>query len=76
MDRADKRGLFEAPMIVNAAGAWADRMAAMLGEPVPLEVIALMSTTTAGVRPSSRPVADPSRAEAVVQAVRERGNGL
>lgn len=27
-------GVFEAPKIVNAAGAWADRIAAMLGEPV------------------------------------------
>ena len=31
-------------MIVNAAGAWADRIAAMLGEPVPLEVPMLMIT--------------------------------
>lgn len=31
-------GPFEAPKVVNAAGAWADRIAAMLGEPVPLGV--------------------------------------
>lgn len=40
-------GAFEAPNLVNAAGAWADRIAAMLGEPVPLEVIAPMLMITA-----------------------------
>jgi sarcosine oxidase subunit beta len=35
-------GEFAAPVVVNAAGAWADRIAAILGEPVPLEVMALM----------------------------------
>ena len=35
-------GPIEAPKVVNAAGAWADRIAAQLGEPVPLEVIAPM----------------------------------
>jgi sarcosine oxidase, subunit beta len=39
-------GEFEAPVIVNAAGAWADRIAASLGEPVPLEVMALMLMIT------------------------------
>ncbi|MBV8836553.1 MAG: FAD-binding oxidoreductase [Alphaproteobacteria bacterium] len=33
-------GAFEAPKIVNAAGAWADRIAAQVGDTVPLEVIA------------------------------------
>ncbi|HET8996493.1 MAG TPA: FAD-dependent oxidoreductase [Acetobacteraceae bacterium] len=33
---------WEAPVLVNCAGAWADRIAAQLGEPVPLEVWALM----------------------------------
>ncbi|WP_029002682.1 NAD(P)/FAD-dependent oxidoreductase [Azorhizobium doebereinerae] len=37
----------EAPVLVNAAGAWADRIAAALGEPVPLEVIAPMLMITA-----------------------------
>ena len=49
-------GPFEAPMIVNAAGAWADRIAAMLGEPVPLEVIAPMLMITARVPAFIRPV--------------------
>ncbi len=40
-------GPHEAPIIVNCAGAWADRIAAKLGEPVPLEVIAPMLMITA-----------------------------
>jgi sarcosine oxidase, subunit beta len=40
-------GAFEAPKIVNAAGAWADRIAALAGDPVPLEVIAPMLMITA-----------------------------
>jgi sarcosine oxidase subunit beta len=43
------RGTFEAPKIVNAAGAWADRVAAAAGDPVPLEVIAPMLMITAPV---------------------------
>jgi sarcosine oxidase, subunit beta len=39
-------GAFEAPRVVNAAGAWADRIAAMLGEPVPLEAMAPMLMVT------------------------------
>lgn len=39
-------GVFVAPKIVNAAGAWADRIAAMLGEAPPLEVIAPMLMIT------------------------------
>ncbi|MGA3401821.1 MAG: FAD-dependent oxidoreductase [Acetobacteraceae bacterium] len=35
-------GRWEAACVVNCAGAWADRIAAQLGEPVPLEVWALM----------------------------------
>jgi sarcosine oxidase subunit beta len=42
-------GEFEAPIVVNAAGAWADRIAAALGEPVPLEVMALMLMITGRV---------------------------
>ena len=42
-------GPFEAPKVVNAAGAWADRISAMIGEPVPLEVIAPMLMITSRV---------------------------
>jgi sarcosine oxidase subunit beta len=49
-------GTHEAPVIVNAAGAWSDRIAAMLGEPVPLEVIAPMLMITARVPAFIRPV--------------------
>jgi sarcosine oxidase, subunit beta len=42
-------GAFEAAKIVNAAGAWADRIAALAGDPVPLEVIAPMLMITAPV---------------------------
>jgi sarcosine oxidase subunit beta len=40
-------GPHEAPVVVNCAGAWADRIAAGLGEPVALEVIAPMLMITA-----------------------------
>ncbi|MGR0186868.1 NAD(P)/FAD-dependent oxidoreductase [Azospirillum aestuarii] len=46
----------EAPVLVNCAGAWADRLAAQLGEPVPLEVIAPMLMITARVPPFLKPV--------------------
>jgi len=46
----------EAPVLVNCAGAWADRIAAQLGEPVPLEVIAPMLMITARVPPFIKPV--------------------
>jgi sarcosine oxidase subunit beta len=41
---------------VNAAGAWADRIAAMLGEPVPLTVVAPMLMVTSRVAPFIQPV--------------------
>ena len=47
---------YEAPAIVNAAGAWADRISAMLGEAVPLEVIAPMLMITARVPAFIQPV--------------------
>jgi sarcosine oxidase subunit beta len=50
------RGTFEAPKLVNAAGAWADRIAAMVGEPVPLEVIAPMLMISSPVVRFIRPV--------------------
>jgi sarcosine oxidase subunit beta len=42
-------GTYQAPIVVNAAGAWAARIAAMIGEDVPLEVIAPMLMITARV---------------------------
>jgi sarcosine oxidase subunit beta len=49
-------GAYEAPVIVNAAGSWADSIAAQLGEPVPLETIALMLMITAPLPPFLKPV--------------------
>jgi sarcosine oxidase subunit beta len=40
-------GAIEAPVILNCAGAWADRIAACLGEAVPLEVKASMLMVSA-----------------------------
>lgn len=49
-------GDHEAPVVVNCAGAWADRIAESLGEPVPLEVIAPMLMITARMPRFVRPV--------------------
>jgi sarcosine oxidase subunit beta len=49
-------GTIEAPKVVNAAGAWADRIAAMLGEPVPLQVIAPMLMVTSRLPAFIQPV--------------------
>jgi sarcosine oxidase subunit beta len=49
-------GPIEAPKVVNAAGAWADRIAAMLGEPVPLTVIAPMLMVTSRLPSFIQPV--------------------
>lgn len=40
------QGSFAARVLVNCAGAWADRICAQLGEPVPLEAIAPMMMVT------------------------------
>lgn len=53
---ATNGGSFEAPNVVNAAGAWAGRIAADLGEPVPMEAAALMLMITAPVAPFVKPV--------------------
>jgi sarcosine oxidase, subunit beta len=53
---ATSSGAFEAPKVVNAAGAWADRIAAAVGEPVPLEVIAPMLMITSRVPTFIEPV--------------------
>jgi sarcosine oxidase subunit beta len=45
-----------APRIVNAAGAWGGRIAADLGEPVPLEAVAPMLSITAPLPAFIKPV--------------------
>jgi sarcosine oxidase, subunit beta len=47
---------YEAGVVVNCAGAWADRIAAALGEPVPLEPIAPMLMITAPLPQFIKPV--------------------
>jgi sarcosine oxidase subunit beta len=47
---------FEAPVLVNCAGAWGGHIAAMLGEPVPIVAQALMLMITARVKPFVAPV--------------------
>jgi sarcosine oxidase subunit beta len=49
-------GRRDAPVVVNCAGAWADRIAAQLGEPVPLEAFAPMLMITAPMPPFIEPV--------------------
>lgn len=49
-------GDFLSPRIVNAAGAWGDRIAADLGEPVPLEPVAPMLSITAPLPAFIKPV--------------------
>jgi len=49
-------GHFEAPLVVNCAGAWSDGVAAWLGEPVPLEAVGLMMFVTARVARFIEPV--------------------
>jgi sarcosine oxidase subunit beta len=47
---------FQAPHVVNTAGAWAGRIARQLGEPVPMEPAALMLMVTAPVAAFVKPV--------------------
>jgi sarcosine oxidase subunit beta len=49
-------GEFEGAHVVNAAGAWAGRIAEQLGEPVPMQATALMLAITAPVAPFVKPV--------------------
>jgi sarcosine oxidase subunit beta len=51
-----ERGRYRAPIIVNAAGAWAARIAAMAGEDVPLKTRASMMMVTERVAPFIKPV--------------------
>ena len=53
---ATDRGAFEAPAVVNAAGAWAGRIAEQLGEPVPMVATGLMLSITAPVALFVKPV--------------------
>jgi sarcosine oxidase subunit beta len=50
------RGPHRVARVVNAAGAWGGRIAEALGEPVPLEAIALMLMITEPVAPFLEPV--------------------
>lgn len=47
-------GEVEAPVLVNTAGAWADRIAAAMGEPVPMSTIAPMLMVTSRMPPVMR----------------------
>lgn len=40
------QGVFTAPILVNCAGAWADKIAQQMGEPVPLEPVGPMMLVT------------------------------
>ncbi|TFW04800.1 FAD-binding oxidoreductase [Oxalobacteraceae bacterium OM1] len=51
-----KKGVFEAKHLVNAAGAWSARIAAQLGEKVPVQPGGLMLMVTQRVPPFIKPV--------------------
>jgi sarcosine oxidase subunit beta len=53
---ATASGAFEAPTLVNCAGAWAGNVAGQLGEPVPIEATGLMLAITAPVAAFVKPV--------------------
>jgi glycine/D-amino acid oxidase-like deaminating enzyme len=50
------RAALEAPIVINCAGAWGGRIAAMLGEHAPVDALALMLMITARVKPFVKPV--------------------
>ena len=50
------QGHLQAPILVNCAGAWGGRMAAMLGEHAPVEAEALMLMITERLKPFVTPV--------------------
>ena len=50
------QGQLEGPVLVNCAGAWGGRIAAMLGEHAPIKAEALMLMITARVKPFVTPV--------------------
>lgn len=47
--------IFEAPLLVNAAGAWADKIAAMAGDDIPMHIKASMMIVTERVEPFIKP---------------------
>lgn len=49
-------GPIEAEWVVNCAGAWGANVAALLGEPLPIKVLALTMMVTARVKPFITPV--------------------
>lgn len=50
------RNVFEAPVVINSAGAWGRQIAAMLGDAVPLKAQALMLMITERLAPFLKPV--------------------
>lgn len=71
---ANSGAVYSAPVIVNCAGAWADRIAATWDEPVPLEAVAPMMLVTMPMRRfidpvvlgASRPLSFKQRANGTV----------
>ncbi len=53
---ATSRGAFRAPAVVNCAGAWAARIAALVGDAFPLSVRASMMMVTERLPPFLKPV--------------------
>ncbi len=65
-------GTFEAPILINAAGAWSGEIARQLGEPVPIEAIAPMLMITERTEPFLEPVLG---AEGRTLSFKQFGNG-
>ncbi|HZH55608.1 NAD(P)/FAD-dependent oxidoreductase [Yanghanlia caeni] len=51
-----QRGTYEAPIVINTAGAWAGELAEQVGDPVPLLADGLMLMVTQRVAPFVEPV--------------------
>lgn len=51
-----EQGLIEANWVINCAGAWGSQVAALLGDELPMRVLALSMMVTARVRPFIEPV--------------------
>jgi sarcosine oxidase subunit beta len=65
-------GAHEAAVVVNCAGAWADRIAAALSEPVPLEPIAPMLMITAPLPAFIKPVVGAAGRPRALKQIRNR----